>query len=74
MTERWRQRDTTVLPLIRDGVRSVPFIPSTSQDSRDRADECERLAASTINASNRESLLDLARRWRALADADERAR
>ena len=63
-----------MLPLIRDGVRSVSFVPSTPQDSRDRADECERLAASAISPSNRKSLLDLAQRWRALADANERAR
>ena len=48
------------------------FLPRpTPQDLRDRAGECEQRAASAISAETRETLLYLAKRWRALADEDE---
>jgi hypothetical protein len=39
---------------------------------RERAAECERLAAETKNPHDRETLLYVASRWRAMADEDER--
>jgi hypothetical protein len=36
------------------------------------AEECERLACEIKDASTRQILLDLAIRWRTLADQDER--
>jgi hypothetical protein len=68
---RWRQGDTALLPLEQDGERGVSAAPPAPQDLRDRADECERWAASAIRAEDRKALLYLAKRWRALADEDE---
>jgi hypothetical protein len=45
--------------------------PRTSHDFRDRADECERLAAKHDNSAVREDLLGVAATWRRLADEDE---
>ena len=52
--------------------RSLCVIPATPQDFRDRAAECERLAATMQEPAARETLLYVASRWRAIADADER--
>ena len=45
--------------------------PKTPQDYRDRAAECERLAADMWEPRARETLLYVASRWRAMANADE---
>jgi hypothetical protein len=41
--------------------------PRTPQDYRERADECERLAADAVMPATRETMLYLAARWRSLA-------
>jgi hypothetical protein len=41
------------------------------QEFRQRAAECERLAAIGINTSARETLLYVAAGWRAMADEEE---
>ena len=43
----------------------------TPQDYRERADECERLAADAVMPATRETMLYLAARWRSLAAEDE---
>jgi hypothetical protein len=45
--------------------------PTTSQEFRDRAAECEHMAEEATNAENHERMLDVAARWRFLADEDE---
>jgi hypothetical protein len=45
--------------------------PETPEDYRRRAAECEQLAATAQEHRVRESLFDVAARWRALADEDE---
>jgi hypothetical protein len=42
------------------------------EEFRERAAECERLAAETKNPHYRETLLYVASRWRAIAGEDER--
>ena len=42
------------------------------QEFRDRAAECERLAELGTNRRDRETLLYVASRWRAMADEDDR--
>ena len=46
--------------------------PETPRDFRDRAAACEGLAETTQEPKARETLLYVASRWRAMADADER--
>jgi hypothetical protein len=46
--------------------------PSTPQDFRDRAAECERLAVEATNPAVRETMLYVASRWLALAAEDEK--
>jgi len=43
----------------------------TPPDFRDRAAECDRLAATALNPKTRETMLYIASRWRALADENE---
>ena len=44
----------------------------TPQDFRDRADECERLAATATSPEARETMIYVASRWRAMAEEDEK--
>lgn len=41
--------------------------PKTARECRERAAECERLAETAPNPEARETMLLLAKRWRALA-------
>lgn len=43
----------------------------TPADYRERAAECERLAETAVDEANRKILLDLAARWRALANEND---
>jgi hypothetical protein len=45
---------------------------SEPQEFRERAAECERLAKVSTSRRDRETLLFVASRWRAMADEDER--
>ena len=45
--------------------------PRTPQEFRERAAECERLAASAPTPETRETMLYVASRWRAMAEEDE---
>ena len=45
--------------------------PTTSQEFRDRAAECEHMAEEATNAENHERMLYVAARWRSLADEHE---
>jgi hypothetical protein len=45
--------------------------PVTPQDFREHADLCKRLATTAVHVENRKIMLDLSKRWRELADADE---
>jgi hypothetical protein len=49
----------------------VPDHPQTPQYFRERAAECQRLAEEIADPKNRETLLYVATRWRALADEDD---
>jgi hypothetical protein len=51
-----------------DAARTVPVTP---QDFRERADRCEWLADRGVHSENRAIMLDLAKRWRVMADEDE---
>ena len=53
------------------GVRAVSHPTKTLRYLRDRQEACERLADTTTSPENREVMLFLASRWRALADEDE---
>jgi hypothetical protein len=46
---------------------------STPTEIRAHADECERYASAAISPTNQQLLLNIAARWRALADEDEAA-
>ena len=70
---RWRQRDTPVLPLEREG-STMTAPPETPQDDRDSVVANERRAASSISPATRETALYLAMRWQARADDDEAQR
>jgi hypothetical protein len=48
------------------------MVAETPQDFRDRAAECERLAATATNPEARETMIYVASRWRALAEEDEK--
>jgi hypothetical protein len=45
--------------------------PTTAQEFRDRAAECEHMAEEATNAENHERMLYVANRWRSLADEGE---
>jgi hypothetical protein len=46
---------------------------NTPEEYRQRAADCERVAAETSSADVRETMLEVAARWRRLADEDEAA-
>jgi hypothetical protein len=48
--------------------------PKTPEDFRERAANCERMAAKTKDRQVRETFLYIASKWRALAADDERER
>lgn len=45
--------------------------PRNAAECRERAEQCERLAATTSSSHVREIMLYVASRWRVLADADQ---
>ena len=46
-------------------------LPTTPQDYRDRATDCERVAQEAVSQETREIMVYLAERWRVLADEVE---
>jgi hypothetical protein len=52
-------------------MRSNSTPPRSRADYLERAAECERLAEAATTAENRKILLDLAARWRSLAERSE---
>jgi hypothetical protein len=59
------------LALSRKGAARVVDRPKTPSELQGRAAECERLAYEMINPADRETMLDVAQRWRALTHEDD---
>jgi hypothetical protein len=48
------------------------MVKCTPEECRTRAAACERVAKNMIDPKSRQMMLEIAARWRALADSDDR--